>query len=181
MSGRKTKEKRQEELSKKLADNLNLSLNAHTEDMSHSAKRINDYIVTVAVENSYGLYAHQTDGSLDWETPESFGTQHVEIIIQDRDDKRFVPYLDVKVKIFDKGNNLITESEAPFMWHPYAYHYGFDTTLPADGEYYFEVKVKKPKFDRHHLAHGKKYQEDIATMLGPVEIVLPGEEINLED
>lgn len=124
------------------------------------------------MSNALGAYIHQSDGLLDWETPENYGMFHVEVIVQDRDDKRFVPYLDVHVRIYDKEGTLITESEAPFQWDPYTYHYGFDTNLPDDGQYYAEVTIKTPTFDRHHKNHGKRYTDDVTVRLDPVEVIL---------
>jgi hypothetical protein len=174
MSEKKTKEKRLEELSKKLGDLTNTAHNAHTEDLIHTVKRTGDYIVTLAFETANGKYEPQTDGDLDWVDPEHFGMLHVEAIIQDRDDKRFIPYLDVVVRIYDKEAKLVTESEAPFEWHPYAYHYGFDTMLPDDGEYSAEVVIKAPSFSRHHTSHGKRYTDDVTIRMGKVDLILPG-------
>jgi hypothetical protein len=174
MAEKKTKEKRQEELAKKLGDLINTSYAAHLEDLAHSVKRTGDYIVTVAFENARGQYVKQTNGEIDWEDPAQFGMFHVEVIVQDRDDKKFIPHLDVFVRIYDKNNELVTESSAPYIWHPYAYHYGFDTVLPDDGSYHAELVIKTPNFDRQHTAHGKRYTDEVAVRLSDVEIVLPG-------
>ncbi len=176
MAERKTKEKRQEEILKKTADILITSINAHIEDLPHTLKRVDDYILIAYVENSEGSYIKESDGKLDWNDPEKYGLQHFGIIIQDRDDKRFVPYLDVIIRVYDKGGDLITEAKAPFIWHPFVYHYGFDTPIENDGEYYIEVTVKSPKFDRAHRSLGKKYTEDLITRIGKVEIALPLEQ-----
>lgn len=171
MAEKKTREKRLEELSKKLGDITNVCLNAFTEELVHTVKKTHDYIVTVAFEVAEGKFVQQSDGDVDWETPEGFGNYHVEIIVQDRDDKRFVPYLDVHVRVYDADNNLVTESDAPFMWHPYLYHYGFDTPIPEEGRYTVEVQIKAPKFDRHHKSHGKRYVDDVTTRLSAVQLM----------
>lgn len=176
MAERKTKEKRQEELSKKLGDLMIAANHAQVEDLVHVMKRTDDYIITLAIENAEGRYVSEKDGDLDWDKPEGYGYQHVEIMVQDRDYKTFVPYLNVLVRIYDKENNLVTENVAPFMWHPFTSHYGFDIVLPKDGEYSFEVNIDAPKFDRHHKSHGKRYSDKISTKLGPVEIMVPGSE-----
>lgn len=175
MAERKTKEKKQEEVSKKLGDLLLAAQMAHIEDLPHSMKRIDDFIITVAVENSIGNYVKE-GSELDWQDPEKYGMQHFEVIIIDRDDKKFVPYLDVKVRIFDNNHALVTETEAPFMWHPFVSHYGFDVSIPDDGEYYAEVTIKSPEFARMHKSHGKKYSENITVKMAGFEIMLPGGE-----
>lgn len=174
MSEKKTREKRQDELAKKVGDILVAAQNAHTEELVHTMKRTGDYIVTVAFEVADGMYEKQSDGELEWETPEGYGTMHVEIMIQDRDDKRFVPYLEVSAKVFDNENHLVTESEAPFMWHPYAYHYGFHTLIPDEGKYTVEVTIKAPKYPRHHKSHGKRYEEDVVVRMASVQLMPPG-------
>lgn len=176
MAEKKTREKRYDELSKKLGDIINTIHNAHTEELIHAVKRTGDYIVTLAFDASSGVYESQSNGDLEWESPEHYGIFHVEVIIQDRDDKRFIPYLDVNVVIYDKEGKVVTESAAPFMWHPVAYHYGFDTLFPDDGQYTAEVTIKAPKFPRHHRSHGKRYTDDVTTKMGPFDIILPGGE-----
>lgn len=182
MAEKKTKEKRFEELSKKLADTTNNLHNAYLEELIHTVKRTGDYIITFALEKSEGHYVKQSDGEIDWETPENYVTMHAQVIVQDRDDKRFVPYLDVNVRIYNDEGELVTESDAPFMWHPFAYHYGFDTVLPDDGQYYAEITIKSPDFDRHHMSHGKRYTDDVTVKMSSIDIILPGggdEEMNV--
>jgi hypothetical protein len=174
MAEKKTKEKRLEELSRKLGDATNTSYSAYTEDLVHTMRRTDDYIISLAFENADGTFEKQAGGDLDWETPENYGMFHVHVVVQDRDDKRFVPYLDVTVRIYDNENKLVTESAAPFVWNPYSYHYGFDTILPDDGKYSAEIAIKSPDFARNHKVHGKRYMDDVLTKLGPVEIMLPG-------
>ncbi len=180
MSSRQTKEKRQEELAKKLGDSLVNALNAAIEDRVHTSKRTGDYIVTVAVELADGKYERQSNGELDWETPEQYGTMHVSVFIQDRDFKQFVPYLEVSTRTYDKTGKVVNESVAPFIWNPYVYHYGYDTMFLEDGEYYIEVTIKSPKFDAEHFGHGKRYTDDVVVRMSALEISLPGEEPDMD-
>lgn len=180
MAEKKTKEKRLEELSKKIGDLKNASLNAYIEDLPHTFKRTGDYIITLAFERAEGVYEPQTNGDLEWTTPDEHGSMHVMVVIQDRDDKRFVPGLEIKVRLYTKDGTLVTESEAPYIWHPYAYHYGFDTMFLTDGEFYAEVYVKAPTFVRHHAAIGNRYADDVTVRLSPVELIVPIQEDPLD-
>jgi hypothetical protein len=181
MAEKKTKAKKQDELVKKQGDALIASANLYMEDMIHTVKKSHDYIVTVAFGSPDGRYMPQSDGSLDWDMPEGFSNMHVEVVVQDRDDKRFVPYLDVSVRILDQNDNPVTESEAPFMWHPYVFHYGMDTVIPEEGDYTIEVTIKKPDFGRHHKDHGKRYADDVTIKLGPVKLSPPSGELDADE
>ena len=115
MAEKKSKEKKQEELAKKQGDALIASYNLHMEELVHTVKKKDDYIVTLAFGSSSGMYKMQSDKTLDWESPDAFGIMHMEVVIQDRDDRRFIPNLNVSVRMYDNEHGLVTESEAPFM------------------------------------------------------------------
>src|SRR5688572_8619413 len=99
MAEKKTREKRQEDLSKKLGDLIMVTHNAYMEEIVHTVKRKGDYIVTVALETAEGSYVPE-GSDLEWESPEGFGASHVMVVVQDRDDKKFVPYLEVTVRVY---------------------------------------------------------------------------------
>jgi hypothetical protein len=176
MADKKSKAKKQEELARKQGDALIASMNLHLEELVHTVKKIDDYIVTVAFEGADGMYGVDEKGELEWNKPGKFGAMHAQIIIQDRDDKRFVPNLEISVRIFDNEGTVITESDAPFMWHPYVFHYGLETVLPDEGEYIVEVKIQKPGFARHTKNHGKRYQSTVTARLDPIKVVPPQED-----
>ena len=176
MADKKSKAKKQEELARKQGDALINSMNLHLEELVHTVKKIDDYIVTVAFEGAEGMYRVEKDGEIGWVKPGKFGAMHAQIIIQDRDDKRFVPNLDVSVRIFDNEGTVISEEEAPFMWHPFVFHYGLETVLPDEGEYIIEVKINTPTFPRHTKNHGKRYQTTVTARLDPIKVVPPTED-----
>jgi uncharacterized protein involved in high-affinity Fe2+ transport len=173
MAEKKSREKKMEELVKKQGDAFMASYNLHMEEIIHTVKKVDDYIITAAIEPAVGMYVMGLDKSLEWESPQGFGDLHVEIVVQDRDDRRFVPHLEVSAKVYDKEHKVITESEAPFMWHPYIFHYGFDMTVPDEGDYFIEVRIKAPKFHRHKKDHGKRYSDDIEIKLSPLRLNPP--------
>jgi len=176
MAEKKSKLKKQDELVRKQGDAFIASYNLYMEELIHVVKKTDDYIVTVAFGATEGMYEMQTDKSLEWVTPEGYGFVHMSVVIQDRDDKRFVPNLEVFVRLYDNDNKLITESEAPFLWNPYVFHYGMDLTIPEEGNYTAEVTIKRPDFNRQNKDHGNKYTNDVTIRLQSVKLT-PSEDV----
>lgn len=136
---------------------------------SYQEEKVDDYIITVCAEEAEGLYQLE-DGELEWQDPKEGLNSHIEIIVQDADDKRFIPELNVHATLFTKDKEIIQEKYHPFLWHPYVFHYGANWRIPAEGEYWVELKISAPRFHRHDVVKGKKYPRMINITLGPLKM-----------
>lgn len=129
-----------------------------------------DYIISLACENAEGMYMYNNLRKLHWMIPEPSENQHVEIVVQDKDDKRFLPGLEVFCKLLDEDKKVVANLHIPFIWHPFLFHYGMNTSIPKEGKYRAEVTIQKPSFHRHDEEVGKRYEKDVTVTLGPVHL-----------
>lgn len=148
---------------------FSLALNEMKKQDTHAAKEVDDYIVSMACENAEGMYMFNNDDKLEWQIPGEEKNQHIEIVVQDKEDKRFIPSLEIHCKLSDE-NKQVAEFNIPFVWHPFLYHYGANITIPKEGMYSAEVTIKKPTFGRHDETYGKRYAKDVTVTLGPVSL-----------
>ena len=81
----------------------------------------------------------------------------VEVAVVDRRDGRFVPGLDVEVRLSSTSREGVGRRRLPFLWHPYLYHYGANWTVPAAGDYRLDVRIAPPRFGRHDPVNGCRY------------------------
>lgn len=136
-----------------------------------------DYRLTLVCEDAEGAYVLEeiTPGNpgLVWRSPLLKENQHIEIAVQDKEDLRFIPYLDVFCRLYNAENKLLGEKLQPFIWHPYLDHYGENWTLHGEGDYFVEVTVKKAKFPRHDETLGDRYKADVQIRFGPLHLI-PG-------
>lgn len=123
-------------------------------------KPAGDYLIGYAVEEAEGMYRLE-DGELVWEEPGPGENLHVEVIVMDGADQRFVPGLEVHATLLDAEGREIGTHRQPFLWHPYLYHYGRNWALPGDGEYTIRVRVEPPTFMRHDRVNGRRYAEPV--------------------
>lgn len=138
----------------------------------HAIIEVDNYIITASFEPAEGMYMIQSDLSLKWITPEKQDNQHMEVIVQDKDDRRFIPYLDVSLVLYSK-KEVVFHNQVPFIWHPFVFHYGINGSIPGEGEYIPEVFIKMPTFHRHDEVRGKRYTKDVQVKLGSVHLT-PG-------
>lgn len=127
-----------------------------------------DVIVALAIEKAEGMYVME-DGELTWREPGTENT-HVEISVRDASDNRFVPGLSVHVTIHDADGSEVAADEVSYLWHPWLYHYGKNFTLPGDGRYNLDVKVKAPTYHRHDKENGRRYAEEVTVTFRDVPI-----------
>jgi uncharacterized protein involved in high-affinity Fe2+ transport len=139
----------------------------------HATCEIADYIVSVACEEAEGMYMYDTQGKLHWMIPEKNHNQHFEVVVQDKNDKRFLPGLTVKAKLLNVDKKIIEEMTVPFIWHPFLFHYGINISISKKGKYFAQIDIEKPAFHRHDQTYGKKYEIDVAVTLGPLTLT-PG-------
>ena len=154
-------------------DTYSLALNEMKDEDVSASLQIDDYIISLACENAEGMYMISKKGELSWMIPAKEENLHVEVVVQDKDDKRFLPSLDVECTLFDDEKNEIVRLHIPFIWHPFLFHYGMNTTIPKKGNYTAEITIKKPLFHRHDQTYGMRYQNDVTVELGPL-LLTPG-------
>jgi hypothetical protein len=140
-----------------------------TQHEAHGAARqAGDYLIGYAVENAEGMY-HMEGGQLVWHNPTDENA-HVEIVVQDGADKRFIPGLTVYATLIDQSGQEIGTHQQPFLWHPWLYHYGRNWKLPGDGDYTLRVRVEPPDFMRHDKINGRRYAQPVEVEFRNVRI-----------
>jgi len=163
-------EREQERLAKKQGEAYQVSYEILMAEDPHAVVEVDDYRIMASFEPAEGMYGPRPDGSLAWETPGDDDNQHFEVIVRDRHDGRFLPGLDVHLRLFDADGQKVAETTVPFIWHPFVFHYGIDGRIPAEGDYTAEVVIPIPRFHRHDEVRGKRYTRDVTVRLGPVHL-----------
>ena len=109
------------------------------------------------------------DGELVWHNPTDENV-HVEVVVRDGADGRFIPGLTVHATLVDaKGSELGTHLQ-PFLWHPWLYHYGRNWQVPGQGEYALRVRIDAPDFMRHDKENGRRFAYPIEVEFRNVKI-----------
>ncbi|HEX2911831.1 MAG TPA: iron transporter [Chloroflexia bacterium] len=137
-------------------------------DSHGKPKQSGDYLISYAVEEAEGLYM-PVNGELQWVLPPE-ANAHIEVLVRDAGDGRFIPGLTVNATIIDSHGKVIDRSQLPFLWHPWLYHYGLDVTVPGSGDYTLRIQIDPPSFPRHDKVNGKRYTQ-------PVEVEFTGVKI----
>ena len=147
-----------------------------TQQEAHGAEiRAGDYLIGYAVEKAEGMYS-LVDGELAWHNPTDENV-HVEVVVRDGADGRFVPGLTVYATLVDgKGNELGTHQQ-PFLWHPWLYHYGRNWQVPGPGTYSLRGRVEPPTFMRHDKENGRRYAYPVQVEFRNVKID-PGQKLS---
>lgn len=129
--------------------------------------RAGDYIVAFAQEKAEGMYHFKKD-QLVWEEPTDENC-HFEVAVLDAADKRFIPYLDVRLTVSQDGDE-VGSFDLPFLWHPGLFHYGLNVKLPGDGAYKLQVEVAPPTFMRHDKKNGDRYAKTVEATFENVQV-----------
>lgn len=130
--------------------------------------RAGDLVVAVAQEHAEGMY-RPDDGRLEWREPADGDNCHLEVVVADADDGRFVPNLDVRATVEAENGELVGPEPVPFVWHPGLYHYGRNLEVPGDGTYAVTVAVEPPSFPRHDRTNGDRYAEPVEVRFEDLE------------
>jgi hypothetical protein len=132
-----------------------------TEDVADHGeeKPAGEYLVGYAIEKAEGMYMLQ-DGALEWQAPAGENL-HVEVVVRDGADGRFLPGLTVHVELLDTEGRSVGHHPQPFLWHPTLYHYGRNWTVPGDGEYTLRVDIAVPDFSRHDKDNGRRFTQPV--------------------
>jgi hypothetical protein len=140
-----------------------------TQKEAHGAEKpAGDYLVSYAVEHAEGMY-HFHEGQLHWQEPQDENV-HLEIVVRDGADGRFIPGLTVYATLMDSAGRKVGSHLQPFLWHPWLYHYGRNWQVPGDGEYILRVRVEPPHFMRHDKLNGKRFTEPTEVEFAHVKI-----------
>jgi hypothetical protein len=143
-------------LARAQGDSFGRALDHMTQDVAHGkVQRAGDYLVGYAVEDAEGMYS-LVDGELVWRNPQDENI-HVEVVVRDGADGRFVPALDVTATLIDSEGNEIGTHQQPFLWHPWLYHYGRNWRVPGPGDYTLRIHIALPNFMRHDKINGQRY------------------------
>jgi hypothetical protein len=129
---------------------------------------VGPYRVGYAIEEAEGMY-HWQDGELVWQEPERENV-HIEVSVRDAVDGRFIPNLNIHVRLIDSNKNDVGYHQQPFVWHPWLYHYGRNWHIPEEGDYRMEIHIKAPDFPRHDEKNGNRYDQDVDVTFSPVKI-----------
>lgn len=123
---------------------------------SGSIQQAGDFLVGMATEHAEPLW-HLVGDHLELKDPPAEANAHLEVVVMDGADKRFIPQLDVTVTLADDRGNEVGTWDLPLLWHPTMFHYGRSVSVPASGSYSAVVGIAAPAFPRHDEVNGKRY------------------------
>ena len=139
--------------------------------MTGAETQAGDMIVALAIEAAEGMYEWSGQG-LEWLEPHEQNI-HIEVSARDAADNRFIPGLDVRVRVLDGEGEVRAKGQLPLLWHPWLYHYGANFAVPEDVELNVEVEIDAPDFPRHDKENGRRYTEDVFVRFDDVRISGP--------
>jgi hypothetical protein len=112
---------------------------------------------------------HMKNGELVWQEPNKENI-HIEVAVRDAADGRFIPNLNVHVRLIDSSGNDVGYHKQPFVWHPWLYHYGRNWLVSSDGMYEMQIHIEAPDFPRHDEKNGQRYANDVDVTFANVKI-----------
>lgn len=131
--------------------------------------QVGDYRVGVALERAEPLWYPKGDGLELAERPEQ-ANLHLEVVVTDKDDGRFVPELDVAVTLQAEDGRKVGTWDLPFLWHPTMFHYGRNISVPGGGKYHLRVNIAAPTFSRHDKVNGRRYTQPVLAEFRDLEV-----------
>ncbi len=123
-------------------------------------KEAGNYLIGFAAEHAEPVY-HLVGGKLKLVKPAEGENAHLEVVVADAADGRFIPELTVYVTLIGPDGNEVGTYHLPFLWHPTMYHYGRSIHVPRDGKYGARVAIDTPTFARHDKVNGKRYEQPV--------------------
>ncbi len=97
---------------------------------------------------------------MEWVAPQEENA-HLEVVVRDGADGRFIPGLTVYATLIDSTGNEIGTHQQPFLWHPWLYHYGRNRKLPGDDIYTLRIRIEAPEFGRHDKISGERFADPV--------------------
>ena len=160
-------------LARKQGDAFATALEEMTRNEAHGRSKLaGDYLVAVAVEDAEGLYAME-DGELHWHEPVE-ANAHIEVVVCDAIDGRFLPGLDVEVHVKRDSGEPVGSAKHDFLWHPWLYHYGRNWQVDEDGVYTITVRFDAPRYMRHDRKNGRRFADGAEVTFEGIHIT-PGQ------
>ena len=145
-----------------------VSYMANTVANDGATKEEGEYIVGYAQEEAEGMYELVGEGEFEFVEPDGENC-HLEVVVADAGDKRFVPYCDVTATLERDGEEY-GPFELPFLWHPGVYHYGSNIEVPESGTYDLHVTIEPPEFGRHDEQNGDRYSETVTVTFKSIDV-----------
>ena len=127
-----------------------------------------DYLVGYAQEEAEGMYHLRGEGEFEFVEPDGENC-HLEVIVADRGDGRFVPYCTVEARL-EREDETVGPFEVPFVWHPGVHHYGRNVEVPEGGDWDLHVEIQPPGFHRHDEQNGDRYGETVEVTFEDVDV-----------
>ncbi len=121
-------------------------------------KTAGDYAISYRIGPAKGLYEFSA-GKLEWQEPQQQNV-HVDVIVKDVLDGRFLPGLNVVATLLDGRGGQAASSHLPFVWDPEQNHYGANVCVPESGAYLLQVHVHPATFNRTDKELGKRFVGD---------------------
>ena len=125
-------------------------------------------LIGYVVEKAEGM-DEWVDGGLVWREPGE-ANPHVEVVVRDAGDGRFVPGARVEVTPIDPDGNAVGIHEHPLLGHPMLYHDGRTWAVPMDGDDTLRVRVAPPTFMRHDEINGRRFLAPAEVEFRPVKV-----------
>ncbi|MCB2414094.1 iron transporter [Demequina sp. TTPB684] len=152
---------RQLDLARAQGDAYRAALDHMANDVAHDGglQLKGDYLIAYAIEDAEGVYAME-DGELVWHNPDQTNA-HVEVIVCDAADGRFVPGLTVTASLETPRGAVLGPYTQELVWHPMIYHYARNWTVPEDGEYTLRVHIEPAGFSRHDEINGRRFADAV--------------------
>ncbi len=136
---------------------------------SGTKKKSGDYLIGFAVEEAEPL-CRLLGGKVEVKEPPKAANAHLEVVVMDKDDGRFIPQLEVNVTVIDPEGEEIGTFHLPFLWHPTMYHYGRSITIPKKGKYSVRIHIEPPTFPRHDKVNGRRYGKPVTVEIKDIEM-----------
>jgi uncharacterized protein involved in high-affinity Fe2+ transport len=142
------------------------------EEVAHTGAvtEAGDLTVAIAQEEAEGMYHPDEEAGLEWVEPDEDENCHLEVVVADADDGRFVPELDVTATLVAADGTEVGPVAVPFVWHPGLHHYGTNLSVPGDGSYTVRVEVEPPTFGRHDRENGDRYAAGAEVVFENVDV-----------
>jgi hypothetical protein len=130
--------------------------------------RAGELLVAFVHEQAEGMYAPAGfGGPLEWREAPQDANAHLEVAVADGADGRFVPDLRVTVTLL-AGEDEIFTYRAPFLWHPFLHHYGFNARVPGQGPFNVRIRIEPPDWMRHDYVNGRRYADPVEVTFADV-------------
>ncbi|HEV2128825.1 MAG TPA: hypothetical protein VGR22_09430 [Thermomicrobiales bacterium] len=101
-------------LAKKQGDAFQAAVKAMDQESGADITRAGEYEVGLVVEDAEGMYHLEGTGNLVWKEPENENA-HIEVVVRDAADGRFIPGLTVHVTVTDANGTEVGTHQQPML------------------------------------------------------------------